>query len=74
MRLIADECVHCRRPVGYVTPQALQIPTMCILCAADKETLAEWGHTVSRTGKPINDVLIDYRFALNRLAYGKARE
>jgi len=39
MKLVANECANCRRPLGYVTPEALQIPTFCILCAADKEVM-----------------------------------
>jgi hypothetical protein len=67
MKLVANECANCRRPLGYVTPEALQIPTFCILCAADKETLKEWGHTIDKREKPLREVLLDYRFTLNRL-------
>lgn len=67
MKLVANECAQCRRPVGYVTPEALQIPTLCILCAGDKETMKEWGHTINKSEKPIRDVLLGYRSDLNRL-------
>lgn len=61
MKLVANECVQCRRPVGYVTADALQIPTLCVLCASDKETIKEWGHTIAKTEKPVRDVLLSYR-------------
>ena len=67
MKLVANECVQCRRAVGYVTPDALQIPTLCILCANDKDTMREWGHTISKTEKSIRDELLSYRDHLNRL-------
>lgn len=67
MKLVANECVQCRRPVGYVTPDALQIPTLCVLCAHDKETMKEWGHTIAKSEKPIREVLLSYRTPLNHL-------
>lgn len=67
MKLVANECVQCRRPVGYITPEAIAIPTMCILCAADPETMKEWGHKIDGHEKPINDVLLDYRWNLSRM-------
>lgn len=67
MKLVANECVQCKRPVGYLTPKALQIPTLCILCANDPETMKEWGHKIDKYEKPIGQVLYDYRFVLNRL-------
>ena len=67
MNLISNECVNCRRPVGYVTPEALQLPTMCILCAHDREIMKEWGHKIDKREKSINDVLLDYRWNLDRM-------
>lgn len=67
MKLAANECANCHRVIGYVTPEALQIPTLCILCAADKEVLKEWGHTLDKNEKPLRSVLLDYRFSLNRM-------
>jgi hypothetical protein len=67
MKLIANECAACRRVLGYVAPGALQIPTFCVLCAGDKETLDDWGHTLDKREKPIRETLLDYRSTLNRL-------
>jgi hypothetical protein len=66
MKLVANECANCRRPVGYVTPKALQIPTMCLLCALDKEVMEEWGHTIDKREKPVREVCRDLRWTLNR--------
>jgi hypothetical protein len=69
-QLVANECVQCKRPVGYVTKEALQIPTMCPLCAFDKETMREWGHRIAKKEKPLSDVLRDLRRDLARLELG----
>lgn len=45
----------------------LQLPTLCVLCVGDKETLREWGHMVCKTEKPVREVLLGYRSDLNRL-------
>jgi len=68
MKLIANECANCRRPVGYVVEGTLCLPTLCLLCAADKEVMKEWGHHVSRKEKTVGAIAIDYRFNLNRMA------
>lgn len=65
MKLISNECVNCRRVVGYVTLGALLIPTMCVLCAHDREVMKEWGHRIDKAEKPTRDVLLDYRSRLN---------
>lgn len=65
MKLVSNECVNCRRVIGYVTPEAFQIPTLCIICAGDKEVLKEWGHSIDKQEKPIKEVLKQYRFELN---------
>lgn len=65
VKLIANECVNCRRPVGYVATGALCIPTFCVLCAADKDTMEEWGHQIDPRERPIRNVLLDLRWKLN---------
>lgn len=65
MKLVANLCIQCGRAVGYVTPDALQIPTLCVLCAGDKEIMEEWGHSIDRKEKPIREFLISYRSALS---------
>lgn len=67
MKLVANECANCRRVLGYVTMGTLQLPTLCVICAHDKEVLREWGHVICKTEKPIRDVLLGYRSDLNRL-------
>jgi len=67
MKLIANECANCRRPLGYVTFQALLIPSFCVLCAGDSDVMEEWGHKIASSEKSIRDVLLDYRFTLNRM-------
>lgn len=67
MKLIANECANCRRPVGYVVQGTLQLPTLCILCAADKDVLKEWGHRIDKAEKPITNILLDYRWILNQM-------
>ena len=58
--LVANECVNCRTPVGYVTEECLQLPTMCIICAGDEEVMEEWEHTISDTTKPVKKTLLYY--------------
>lgn len=70
MKLVANECVQCKSAVGYVTPYALQIPTLCVLCAHDKETMQEWGHTIDKSEKPVREELLAYRSRLNHLDLG----
>jgi hypothetical protein len=65
MKLVSNECAACCRPLGYLAPGALQIPTFCVLCASDKETMKDWGHTIDKHEKPIFGVLRDYLFHLN---------
>lgn len=60
MKLIANECANCRRPVGYITPNALQIPTMCILCANDEEVMKEWGHSLEGGEAEAVNIMHDY--------------
>lgn len=68
-KLVANECVNCHRPVGYVTEEAYQIPTMCVLCAADEEVMAEWEHEVEGD---IKLVLRNYRSKIYSLiGYGE---
>lgn len=68
-KLVANECVNCRIPAGYVTEEALQIPTMCVLCAADEEVMAEWEHEVEGNVKL---VLGKYRSKIHSLiGYGE---
>lgn len=59
--LVANLCVNCKTPVGYVTNGALQIPTMCILCVSDKEVMEEWEHQIKDGEQIIDDVLRYYR-------------
>lgn len=60
MKLIANECASCRRPVGYVTKGTLQLPTLCILCVNSSETLEEWGHSVDGGEVKAVEVARDY--------------
>jgi len=57
MNLVANECVQCGCPCGYVTREAVQIPTLCPLCAVDPGTMKDWGHKLDKREKPINEVL-----------------
>ncbi len=52
MILVANECANCRTAVGYVTEDALQIPTLCVPCVNDPEVLKEWGHAVGPNENP----------------------
>lgn len=67
MKLIANECVQCGRPTGYVTPKAILIPTLCVVCCNDPETLQEWGHKIDPREKRPVDVLREVRSTLNRM-------
>jgi len=64
-KLVPNTCVNCHTPVGYVTEEALQIPTMCVACAADPEVMEEWGH--EPIGQP-KEVLKYYRSKANKLS------
>lgn len=57
MNLVANECVQCRQPVGYVTAGSLRIPTLCVVCVADPVIMKEWGHSIAKREKPIKTVL-----------------
>lgn len=70
MKLIAATCCNCNQVIGYLTPQALQIPTLCVECAANPEVMKEWGHQIDRKEKMPNDVLISLRHRLNRMGVG----
>lgn len=67
MKLVANTCANCRLVLGYVVAGTLQLPTLCILCAGDKEILNEWGHEIRKTEKPVREVLLKYRSTLNQL-------
>lgn len=60
MKLIANECVECGRPVGYVTKGTLQLPTLCLLCVNKSETMEEWGHSIDGGETKTIDVARDY--------------
>ncbi len=65
MNLIANDCVNCRRPVGYVTRAAIKVPTLCLACAGSKEVMKEWGHKIAARETPILEVMRDCRDALS---------
>lgn len=46
MKLIPNYCANCHQPLGYVTKECLQLPTICIVCSIDDECMKEWGHTI----------------------------
>jgi hypothetical protein len=70
-KLVANECARCKRPVGFVTKDAFQIPTFCLLCAIDPEARAEWGHTVPMN--LVRETLLDYYFRTQEL-YSQLRK
>lgn len=51
MKLVAATCCNCERVIGYVTEDCLQLPTLCICCAADPEVMEEWQHEI-KPGEP----------------------
>lgn len=58
--LKANLCVNCRTPTGYIIEEALEMPTLCIICVTDPEIMGEWEHEVSPREKDPLDILSYY--------------
>ena len=67
MKLVANKCVNCSRVMGYLTPQALEIPSLCVVCAGDDAVMRVWGHTIDKQERQPKVELLDLRRDLNRM-------